>query len=289
MKIALLNDFKDYAGAEVSIKQRMRAAPKNVEVDFKLPGDIIEFEKYDGFILENITKFKAAVLHNITDDRLFVKVEHDFNYCVFRNQIHCKTCDVPCPVQTNPLIRSLYENAKLIIAASPAHMAFQQQQLAGWDLNYTYGLPYTYPKGTPKIPKVDRIPKTVAFLGTLSAYKGLYDVIALAVHRPDYHFDLAGRVGYVKGKLPSNVSYVGAVEDKWKYLAEHEYFIHIPRVIDPCPGTVIEAMLAGCKLIYNNNVGTLSYPFKTKAEWVDALDKAGAEFWHKVTDIFIKK
>ena len=213
-------------------------------------------------------------------------MEHDFNYCVFRNQIRCKTCDMPCPAQVNPLIRKIYEKAKLIIAASPAHMRFQMQQLSGWNVNYDYGLPYTFKDI--KIPNVERIPKTVAYLGTLRAYKGIYDIAELALRKPDYHFDLAGRIGYVKGNLPNNVSYVGAVDDKWKYLASHEYFIHLPRHLDPCPGTILEAIYAGCKLVVNDNVGTLSYPFKTRDEWLTALANSGKVFWEKVTTTFKK-
>jgi hypothetical protein len=286
MKIALLNDFKEYAGAEVSQQQRIQAKPEELTVDFFVPGDLIEFEKYDGFVLENIVMFKSEVLHNIIDDRPYVKVEHDFNFCIFRNQIQCKTCDQICPVQSNPMIKALYENAKLVIAASPAHMNFQKQLLAGWNINYTYGLPYTYKKTAFKIPDVKRIKKTVAYMGTLRAFKGLYEVIRLAEDRKDYHFDIAGRHGQIKGRLPPNVSHVGFVDDKWKYLASHEYFIHVPRFVDPCPGTVIEAILAGCKLIYNDNVGTLSYPFKNRKEWVEALDAAGTVFWKRVTNSF---
>ena len=284
LKLCMLNDYKEWAGAEISIKQRLKQCPKGIEVDFKVPGDVIEFEKYDGFILENIVMFKPEILGNIIKDRPYIKMEHDFNYCLMRNQINCKNCDLPCPVQTNPMTRMLYENAKLIIAASPVHMQFQQQQLKDWNLKYTYGLPYTYI--AQKIPKVERIPKTVAYLGTLRKYKGIYDIIALAQRRPDYHFDLAGRIGYIKGTLPENVSYVGAVEDKWKYLAGHEFFIHVPQHLDPNPGVIIEAILSGCKIIYNNNCGTLSWPYKTKDEWIKALAESGKLFWKRVTNTF---
>jgi hypothetical protein len=289
MKIALLNDFKEYAGAEVAIKQRIAAKPKNITCDFFVPGDLIPFEQYDGFVLENSVMFKPEVLHNIIDDRPYIKVEHDFNFCVYRNQIQCKRCDQICPVQGNPMIRALYENAKLVICASPAHMDFQKQLLSGWDINYTFGLPYTYSKKDFKIPEVKRVKKTVAYMGTLRAFKGLYEVIRLAHIRKDFHFDIAGKHGQIKGEMPPNCSYVGFVKDKWKYLASHEYFIHVPQFVDPCPGTVIEAILAGCKLIYNNNVGTLSYPYKNRDEWIEALDKAGDVFWNRVTDTFKKK
>jgi len=288
MKIALLNDFKDYAGAEVSIKQRLKVAPSSIEVDFKLPGETIDFKKYDGFILENIFKFQPQFLFNIVHERPFIKVEHDYNYCHFRNQIDCKSCELPCPITKNPVMKLIYENAKIVIAASPAHESLIKSHLTnfGWKLNTTYNLPYTYQEQ--KIPEVERVKKSVAYLGTLRKFKGIYEIIELATRKPDYHFDIAGRIGYVKGALPENVTYVGAVEDKWQYLASHEYFIHLPRHPDPCPGTIIEALLSGCKIIYNPNVGTLSYPYNTKEEWTEALKKSGPAFWKIVTETFKK-
>lgn len=288
MKIALLNDFKTYAGAETSIKQRLAAKPKSIDVDFLIPEDVIEFEKYDAFILENIVMFKPAVLENIIGKRPYIKVEHDFNYCPYRNQIQCKACEMPCPVQYNPQIRALYENAKIIIAASPVHMKFQQDQLQGWNTKYTFNLPYTYKQSDiPKV-EVERKPKTVAYLGTMKAHKGIYDILNLATRKTDYHFDLAGRHGIIKGQMPPNVSYIGEVADKWKYLAQHEYFIHIPRNPDPCPGTIIEAILMGCKIIHNDFVGMMSYNFNTKEQWLKALEESGPRFWRIVTETFNK-
>ena len=288
MKLALLNDFKTYAGAETSIKQRLKVKPKTLDVDFIIPDDVIEFEKYDAFILENIVMFKPEILGNIIGKKPYIKVEHDFNYCPYRNQIQCRVCEIPCPVQVNPQMKMLYENAKLIIAASPVHMKFQQDQLKGWNVNYTYNLPYTYKKSDIPNVKVERKKKTVAYLGTMKAFKGIYEIINLASRKPDYHFDLAGRHGTIKGGLPPNVSYVGEVDDKWKYLAQHEYFIHVPRNPDPCPGTIIEAILMGCKIISNDFAGTLSYTLKTKEQWLQALEQAGPRFWKLVTETFNK-
>jgi len=283
MKAALLNDFETYAGAETAIKQRLALKPKNIECDFITPGKIIEFEKYDGFILENIVKFPEPILLNVLKYP-FIKVEHDFNFCHYRNQIQCNACDLPCPIQVNPLIKNVYEKAKLVICASPAHAQIHQQLLKDWKVNLVYGLPYAH--STPTLPKVKRKPKTVAYLGTMRKFKGIYDIIALAKRLPQYHFDLAGRHGCIKGEMPKNVAYLGEIPDKWEYLAQHEYFIHVPQHLDPCPGTVIEAILAGCKIIFNANVGTLSYQYHTKKDWEEALKQAAPVFWKRVTDSF---
>ena len=284
MKVAMLNDFVDYAGAEVSIKQRLSKKPDSIDVDFFTPSDIasIEYDKYDGFVLENIVMFPSESLLPIVSSKPFIKVEHDFNYCTYRNQIQCKTCDLVCPVTAVPIIRQIYENAKLVIAASPIHMKFQKSQLAGWNINYTYGLPFAYSKADIPAISVERKPKSIAYLGTMRAFKGIYDIIELASRRPQYHFDLAGRHGQIKGSLPSNVTYVGGVDDKWSYLAQHEYFIHVPKYPDPCPGTIIEAILMGCKIISNDFVGTLTYPFTSRDEWITALQTSGPLFWDRV-------
>jgi len=283
-KIALLNDFKEYAGAEVSIQSRLACVPPHLTVDFKLPTDDIDYDAYDAFILENVTRFGPDQLKPIIYDKPYVKVEHDYGYCLKRNLIDCRNCDMPCPAVTAPVIKDLFEKAKVVISQSPAHMRAQQAHLAGWKVNFDCCLTMAV-KRLPEN-KWERKKKTIGYLGTLWAYKGIYEDIALAARKSDYHLDIAGRIGYVKPPYPQNVTVLGPIEDKWKFLAEHEYFIHLPRMLDPCPATVTEAILMGCKIIYNANVGNISFPYKTRAEWIKAAENADTNFWKKITNIF---
>jgi len=279
MKLALLNDFREYAGAEHFAWEIIKYSPKSVGVDFIIPSDTIDFDKYDGFILNNVVMFPVESLIPIVEKKTYIKVEHDFGYCRMRNMINCKNCDMVCPAQTMPFMKQLYENAKTIYAISPAHMRFQMQQLAGWKVKYDCIIPRIYKNI--KLPDVERKPKSVAYLGTLRAYKGVYDIIKLAQTRPTYTFDLAGGQGFVKGQLPENVHTLGKIEDIWKYLCEHEYFIHVPRQIEPFGATVVEAIIAKCKLIVNDAVGALSFPFKTRDEWIHACETSDVTTWEK--------
>lgn len=285
MKIALLNDFKEYAGAEVSIQNRLKEVPNNLDVTFVTPGEALEFEKFDGFVLENVTRFTIDFMKNIVGKHPYIKVEHDYGYCLMRNQINCKKCDLACPIWAVPFVKEMYETAKVVISCSPAHMEAQRIHLSGWKIQkHDYFLPAVY-KNIPT-PEVERKKKTVCYLGTLRAYKGIYDIMQVAERKTDYHFDLAGRIGFVKPPIPKNVSYVGAVEDKWKFLASHEYFMHVPYHLDPCPLTVVEAILMGCKIVFNQNVGTISHPYHTCEEWKAAVESSGKAFWDKITQYF---
>ena len=284
MKIAVLNDFKEYAGAEESIKSRLGCTPSNVTADLKLPSDTLVYENYDAFILENITQFSVEQLEPIVNKRPYIKIEHDYGYCSRRNLIDCRGCDLPCPASTVPFIKEMYEHARVVFSQSPLHMRTQQTHLSGWKVHHDCMLMISY-KNIPH-PKVERKPKTVAYLGTMRAYKGIYDVITLAGRHLDYQFDFAGRIGYVKPPYPPNVTVLGPIENKWAYLAEHEYVIHVPHMLDPCPAVVTEGILMGCKIIYNQNVGNISFPYKTREEWVKALENSGPNFWKKVTNIF---
>jgi hypothetical protein len=284
MKIALLNDFKEYAGAEESIKSRLECVPSNITADFKLPDDVLVYEDYDAFILENVTRFTQEQLKPIIEKRPYIKVEHDYGYCSQRNLINCRGCDLPCPAVVIPLMKEMYEKARVVISQSPAHMKTQQVHLSGWKVRHACMLMISY-KNVPT-PKVERKPKSIAYLGTMRAYKGIYDIITLASRNPKYQFDFAGRIGYVKPPFPPNVKVIGPVEDKWTYLAEHEYVIQVPHMLDPCPAVVTEGILMGCKIIYNQNVGNISYPYRTREEWTKALENAGPNFWRKVSSIF---
>jgi hypothetical protein len=284
MKIALLNDFKEYAGAEISIKSRLKYVPSNIEAELKLPDETIVYGDYDAFILENVTRFSETQLRPIVDKLPYIKVEHDYGYCMKRNLIDCRGCDLPCPAQTSPFCKEMFENARVVMSQSPMHMRAQQTHLQGWRVKHDCCLTMVV-KNVPE-PKVERKKKSIAFLGTLRAYKGLYDVIQLADRNPSYTIDIAGRNGFVKPPIPPNVKILGEIEDKWAYLAEHEFFIHVPHMLDPCPATVTEAILMGCKIIYNQNVGNMSFPYRTRDEWVHALDQAGVVFWKKVSNIF---
>jgi hypothetical protein len=287
MKIALLNDFKEYAGAEESIKTRLKYVPANLKVDFKVPNDELIHDDYDAFILENVVMFKMDKLKPIVDSKPYIKVEHDYGYCAMRNLIDCRNCDLPCPAQTVPFLKDMYEHAKVVISQSPAHMRVQQTHLSGWKVRHDCCLMITYKNV--QIPKVERKPKSVAFLGTMRSYKGIYDIVNLAGRKLDYQFDFAGRIGCVKPPYSANVKIIGPVEDKWKYLAEHEYFIHVPHMLDPCPASVTEAILMGCKLIINNNVGNITFPYRTREEWIKALDQSSVNYWKKVSNIFNNK
>jgi len=64
-------------------------------------------------------------------------------------------------------------------------------------------------------------------------------------------------------------------------LARYKTFVHLPRVIDPCPRTPIEAWAAGLELVVNRNVGSL--------HWIqnepNKLETAPTDFWDLVTNV----
>lgn len=67
-------------------------------------------------------------------------------------------------------------------------------------------------------------------------------------------------------------------DDLPKILARYKTFVHLPRVIDPCPRTPIEAHAAGCELVVNRNVGSMYWI----QEEPDKLETAAEDFWEFV-------
>lgn len=62
-------------------------------------------------------------------------------------------------------------------------------------------------------------------------------------------------------------------------MCEAEYFVLLPKLFDPGPWSVIEAQLAGCRLVVNENVGYYDLP---REEVKQLIDNAAKEFWDVV-------
>jgi hypothetical protein len=63
-------------------------------------------------------------------------------------------------------------------------------------------------------------------------------------------------------------------------MSRAKYFVHLPKILDAEPSAVTEAVLSGCEIVYNENVGLTSVP-----DWSDPdalrkrIETAGRDFW----------
>jgi hypothetical protein len=65
----------------------------------------------------------------------------------------------------------------------------------------------------------------------------------------------------------------------------HETFLHIPENPMPFDRTIVEALLAGCKVITNENVGAMSWPAIAAGDRkgiVALMEAANGQFWDAI-------
>ena len=62
-------------------------------------------------------------------------------------------------------------------------------------------------------------------------------------------------------------------------------FLFLPKWKEAFGRTVAEAVLSGCELVCNDNIGALSYGWDGRREWAEMLAKAPADFWRIVTEV----
>lgn len=106
---------------------------------------------------------------------------------------------------------------------------------------------------------------SVIVVGRQSHAKGGLGTMIFAKRNPQYHVDVYGNMpDEIKKQFAEieNVTLHGHVDHELlpELYGAHEYFFHQPEVLDAGPRTLVEARLAGCKLITNNRLGYPTHP-----------------------------
>ena len=123
---------------------------------------------------------------------------------------------------------------------------------------------------------------------SLHAFKGRDQIIQWAEDHPDVSIDLVGGNPEPEIPLPSNCKDVGLVpSNKMNWMYNHyEVFLHLPQNPSPFDRTVVEAYLAGCKVIGNRLIGALSYDwFKSREEVVNHCGFSSKMLWQQLEEV----
>lgn len=222
------------------------------------------YEKYPNFIKE-IIKYKK-----------YIRYEHDYMWQ--HNIVEFQ------------LIKEIFANALAVYYLSPAHREEHSRMgLARDDDTY---IPSPIDSKLFKIiPNIERVKNSVIYTGGFSQHKGIENIFKYAVDNPNKNIDLVGWVDHegVVSKLPDNVRVIDTV--KYSAMPEllntYQYFIHLPNWIEPFGRSVAEALLCGCNMITNDNIGMLSYEWNfSNLEWLSTfLTNTPSLFWKKTFDV----
>ena len=225
-------------------------------------------------ILNNIAKLylkDPEYIKHIIGAYPYIRYEHDYLWMG----------DVPMP-----FVHTIFANSKLNVFVSPMHREAHRVQGIQIKRDRIRPSPIEMERfeGIVKNPRKN----TVIYMGGIAKHKGIDNIFNHARNHRKYHYDLYGWVehGELLENKPSNCSILSPVpyDEVPKILSEHEMAIHLPNWKEPFGRFVAETFVAGCKLITNDNIGFMSYPW---FDWdrervVDKLKDAGAHFWQMV-------
>jgi len=106
---------------------------------------------------------------------------------------------------------------------------------------------------------------SVLFVGNIHDGKGVLEIIEIIKDNPatlfDFYYGRAERYLERQLKQFKNCNLKGFVNQKEMYNIYnlYKYFIHLPKCHEAFGRAVGEALLCGCEIIANNNIGALSY------------------------------
>jgi len=288
MKIAWLQDnnpFGTSAGAESTDRAHIiHGLREGHDVEVVLPG-VGDVSWADLVIISNASNFPLQALCNL--GRPYVLFFHDYwALCRWRLYYPMQQKCLDCYLK--PRYLPLLLGSEKIIWLSPLHRGawlFTYPELE----NHPYSL---VPSSIDVNQFFDMGLARSGFIAVNSGQKckGYERVGEWAEENRDQSLTL---VGASEGPMPPNVVAAGNIggREMNKLYNQHETFLHLPQNPMPFDRTVAEAYLAGCKILGNELVGALSWPFMREEPSREVarefLGKASSMFWAAIDDLSI--
>ncbi len=306
MKVLWISDFppdsSQYGGAEASMdmyggygKHRDHSSTYlGPGSQGKLP-EIID--NFDCAIFYNTFFFDDDILEMVLDNVPYFNFECDFGFCEFRypkcleftqtvGGAPCQTCPyVENPSKTRMVTRlEIMKRAKKNFFMSPLqYNAFVSCLPELSDLDTSFILPpYVDEK---RFFSLKQKRSGFLYVGQFSEKKGAINALKYAVTHPGDLVRFAGfdGAGFI---FPRNCKIMGKVASEnmnTVYNTATAVFL-LPEIIDTCPRVAFEALLAGCEIIPNKRVGTLSldWPLNDPSLLRKKLREIPIMFWDTI-------
>ncbi|MCK4732668.1 MAG: glycosyltransferase [Methanophagales archaeon] len=271
------SDFSSGGGAELTIRNRIKAGEKRGHTIDKIPPDKIALlaTDYDLYILSD-TKYSFP--SEIIRDRYpAVRIFHNYHFCrysTFLCQSFFSSSNLPLRQKLELgmcLIKKqcfgFMENVKLFFFMSPLQKQVTERFFGR---EFTNGVVVPSSIDTSLFYDKNERRSGACAVSTGRWNKGIENVKKWCKDN-DEQLTLIRGVPYNK------------MNDVYN---KHEYFVHLPNGIEPCGRTVFEAALAGCKVVVNNRVGAASFDWWGTDKIREHLEKASDKFWKILEDEF---
>ena len=216
----------------------------------------------------------------------YVLFPHDYGPYVCRWRLFYpmeERCQTLCYLRDR--WRDIIKQSAFIFFMSPLHrdaFLFAYPSLAQHPFSY---MPSALP--VEKFYDLGKPRNGIITVNSLYPFKGIENIVWWAKEHPAVEITAVGTRDGIE--LPPNIKVVEAVPFyKMNALYNaHEALLHLPTTPQPCERTVIEAYLAGCRIIGNGLIGVLSYPWFTSREQVRSEIAAGPDiFWTLLEERF---
>lgn len=241
MRIGWLADqFPFKGGAEYESDELRRKAPNGVQII-----DCTPEHMHSGV--------DVYVIHNCGTYKLLDQLGRDVIECLSQKPVVKRVHDVAMVAE--PTLRAwLIENAKTILCSSPQHVKAIDWGGATREIELVPSAINVLPFQTRMAP-VSRV--GTVWLGRIFEGKGIGEAAKWA-RRQHSEVDVYG-FGPMERQLPEPLRFCGALphESIAEVLMQYERFVFLPSKIEPFGRTAVEAWLAGCELVLNENVGAL--------------------------------
>lgn len=286
MKVCWIQDidpFVDPGGAQQTDRAHIvHALRQGYEVEVMLPGHDPSMAESAGLVIvSNATMFPIKLFQDMKKPYIFFF--HDYwPACKVRLYYpmleKCKSCP------SRPGWLPVLKGAKLLVWLSPLHRE-------SWLFSY----PELEDRSHALVPSPvspDRFYNMgLERHGAIAVnsgidFKGRDRFFEWANEHPETPITL---IGPGADKMPGNIKVIGAVppEKMNEIYNRHEVFVHQPVSPSPFDRTVAEAFLAGCRVVGNELVGALSWPFfrQGREAVVEALRCSSTRFWQAIEEV----
>jgi len=225
-------------GAERSNHNRIQARPEGVEVTLVHSRDWTDALSYDQIIIGATDLLSETAMKELSTRDFAISVMH------------------PHPVTWSNKL--LFENAKIVIGLTPAHLKGSLH-----DYNVKRSEWVLSPVELSKIQVKEK------------------EEFALHAARRDWWKGATQAQEWADANnIPLTIMQKETHETVLETMSRAKYFVHLPLILDAEPTACIEAVLSGCQVIHNHNVGLTSVPDWDSPKALEKrLETAGADFW----------
>jgi len=298
MNIAWLTDYKikDFqGGATITGKIMVTEGSKRghhiniyspTDFEGKEPSEVLKGS--DLVILNNINAFKLEIIEWVIKKKNYIKYEHDYCFCQFRDGKCGKEHEKCVPAK---IFRDMFSNSKLNIFFSPLQLNIFKNNFGSELFRDAIYIPAPMERDT-FYPDKNLQRDAYLYAGAIMTHKGVSQIIDFADSLKDKVFHFAGK--------PVNKEFLEKIKEKHTYLGEfphedmpklyrkYKHFVINPRMHETFCLTILEAMASGCSIVkfeHSFETGLESYG-KNPVEMMEECMNAPVKFWEAIEGVY---